>query len=83
MVDKWRGHTIIVTDDGTWIYEDTKRLVAEEPDRSCGHCCLPNRDDEHDACLGVIAGAVSACCGHGGSVSAYVLYSEAAFAVRG
>lgn len=39
---------------------------------NCGKCNLPNRPDGHDACLGVIAGAMNACCGHGDDAMAYV-----------
>ncbi len=43
-------------------------------DRPCGHCGLPNRSDGHDACLGVIPGAMNACCGHGNIKFAYIQY---------
>ncbi len=40
----------------------------------CGHCGLPNRDDGYDACLGMIVGAMNACCGHGDVKCAYIQY---------
>jgi len=40
----------------------------------CRHCRLPNRDDGYDACLGMIVGAMNACCGHGDVKCAYIQY---------
>ena len=57
---------------GVWVYSDTGQRVAENPERPCGHCGLPNRPDGHDACLGELPGVMNACCGHGDQRDAYV-----------
>ena len=69
--DRWRGHQISETGTG-WIYVDSGRFVADDPDRACGHCGLENTPDGYDGCLGKILGAKNACCGHGNSRAAYV-----------
>lgn len=61
-----------------WIYEDTARLVSDDKDRPCGKCKLPNRDDDHDACIGELPNVMNACCGHGHGheKEAYVQFSK-------
>lgn len=50
-------------DGERWVYSDTKQL--DDGIRSCFRCgCVPTSEG-FDACLGLIKGAVSACCGHG------------------
>ena len=72
-----RGHAIEIDADGqTWIYSDTLTAVAKDPDRACGRCNAPNRDDGHDACLGVLPGVANACCGHGCQADAYVQFAD-------
>lgn len=71
---RWRGHHIELVND-KWVYPDGTP-VSDDPQRPCGTCSLPNRDDEHDACLGVIPGATNACCGHGWSPGAYVQFPD-------
>ena len=73
--DQWRGHPIEERADGSWVYEDGT-LVADDPDRSCGRCGRPNTTDGHDACLGELPGVVNACCGHGNSRNAYVVFTD-------
>ena len=84
-----RGHhmTFIVDesheDGGVWTYDDGTP-VPEDPDRPCGFCGLPNREDGHDACLGELPDVWAACCGHGNPKEAYVtirLAGEDAMAV--
>ncbi len=72
MSDSHRGHSITLLSADVWVYSDTREPVAENPNRECGHCNLPNRPDGHDACLGVVSGAMNACCGHGNEAAAYV-----------
>ena len=67
-----RGHPIQEIKGGVWVYTDTGEAVAKNPDRECGLCGLPNTPEGHDACLGVIPGAMNACCGHGNKAAAYV-----------
>ncbi len=71
-IDSHRGHPIVQVAPDTWVYSDTRELVAKNPNRKCGHCGLPNRSDGHDACLGTVPGAMNACCGHGNEAVAYV-----------
>lgn len=58
-----RGHEIYF-DGHTWRYCDTDQPINEE-ERPCKRCGKMPTADGHDACLGYIQGAVSACCGHG------------------
>lgn len=74
-----RGHPITLTGD-TWVYSDTGEPVPDNPTRRCGHCQRPNRDDGHDACLGVLPGVRNACCGHGDLPAAYVQTESGALA---
>lgn len=71
MSDSHRGHPIVLV-GGAWLYSDTREPVAENPDRDCGHCGLPNTPEGHDGCLGTLDGAMNACCGHGNAAEAYV-----------
>jgi hypothetical protein len=57
---------------GRWVYDGEGVPVAEDPDRACGHCGLPNGAEGHDACLGTLPGVRNACCGHGCPADAYV-----------
>lgn len=72
-----RGHRMAFL-GGEWLYEDTLRPVASEPDRPCGACSLPNTPEGHDGCLGELPGVVNACCGHGTTREAYVTFTEGA-----
>jgi hypothetical protein len=46
-----------------WVFSDTKKISdGKRPCKRCGRSPTP---EGHDACLGIITGAVSACCGHG------------------
>ena len=71
-VDTHRGHPITQVASDTWVYSDTREPVADNPNRDCGHCGLPNTPEGHDGCLGTIPGAMNACCGHGNQGAAYV-----------
>ena len=57
------GHEIYF-DGNKWLYTDTDAAIdgQERPCKRCGQ--MPTREG-YDACLGHIAGATSACCGHG------------------
>ena len=68
-----RGNLIYY--DGIWRYVDTGLPTTETwKGRACGHCLKPNREDEHDACLGELPGVINACCGHGNVREAYVQF---------
>jgi hypothetical protein len=68
----WRGHPVAEAVGGR-VYADTGSLVSEWKDRPCGHCKRPNREDDHDACLGDLGrGVMNACCGHGDLTWAYI-----------
>ena len=50
--------------DGTqWVFSDTRRPV--DPRRPCRRCKRSPTSEGYDHCLGHVAGASSACCGHG------------------
>jgi hypothetical protein len=52
-----------IFDGEVWLYADTGEPANKQrPCRRCGRMPTP---EGHDACLGTIPGAVSACCGHG------------------
>lgn len=55
-----RGHQIHETLPGTWVYSDTGKPVAKDPNRPCGHCGRVNTAEGHDGCLGVLPGVVNA-----------------------
>lgn len=64
MAKAWhRGHEVSYDwDTRRWTYADGVPTIVERPCVRCGRMPTP---DGHDACLGVIPGASSACCGHG------------------
>jgi len=72
--DTWRGHRIVESEDGVWLYDDTRRPVCAEPCRPCGHCGLANTPEGHDGCLGTLPDVKNACCGHGEESAAYVQF---------
>ena len=57
-----RGHPTHF-DGAIWRYDDTGEPATVE--RPCARCGQWPTAEGHDACLGHIEGAVSACCGHG------------------
>jgi len=59
---KTRGWLIVFEKD-QWIYADNKIGIRKK--RACRKCGQPPTAEGHDACLGKIHGAISACCGHG------------------
>lgn len=76
MPSTWRGHEIQNVND-EWVYSDNGQLVKDAWKlRECGYCKLPNRSDEHDACLGYLDGVANACCGHGNIEQAYVQFDD-------
>ena len=59
-----RGHEIYFDEpNNVWRYSDTKEVADEN--RPCKRCGCAPTPEGHDACLGYIEGATSACCGHG------------------
>lgn len=78
---KWRGHGIESYDGAGWYYSDSGELVKLNPKRTCGHCNLPERDDECDPCLGKLPGVANACCGHGSPSESYIQF-EGGLTVR-
>ena len=60
-----RGNLVTFDDEaGLWRYEDGV-AVDEEPDRPCVRCGRPPTPEGYDACMGLVPGARSVCCGHG------------------
>lgn len=57
-----RGHEIEYVNQ-EWIYSDTGESCNNT--RPCKRCGRPPTPEGYDACLGLIEGATSACCGHG------------------
>ncbi|SNR95623.1 hypothetical protein SAMN05446037_100275 [Anaerovirgula multivorans] len=58
-----RGHPITFINN-KWAYNDTLKPINGEQ-RPCAKCnCYPTKEG-YDACLGHVAGAIHACCGHG------------------
>ena len=58
-----RGHACYYTETG-WEYCDNGVSIGEE-ERACKRCGEWPTPEGYDACLGYIAGAAWACCGHG------------------
>lgn len=57
-----RGHPVEY-DGEEWRYSDTGAIADDK--RPCLRCGEHPTAEGHDSCLGHIAGAISACCGHG------------------
>lgn len=57
-----RGHIIIFIKN-EWVYKDNKLPITDI--RACKKCGKFPTQNGHDACIGNIKGARSACCGHG------------------
>jgi hypothetical protein len=57
-----RGHPIIWVEGPDWTNPDGSAI---DPERPCARCGRPPTPEGHDACLGTLEGAESACCGHG------------------
>jgi hypothetical protein len=57
-----RGHKTYF-DGNNWRYVDNNKIDKDK--RSCKRCGKKPTKEGHDACLGKIKGASSACCGHG------------------
>jgi hypothetical protein len=71
-----RGHAIYRVGKGPWRFYDTNERTEDTwRSRSCGHCGLPPREDEHDPCHGELPGVDNACCGHGDISTAYVQFN--------
>jgi len=67
-VSNLRGNVIYSPNDGeTWVWADTQEVIldADSADNRPCACCgeLPT-EAGHDACLGLLPGVRSACCGH-------------------
>ena len=56
-----RGHPAIFVNN-EWCYEDGESAQVERPCIRCGKFATANG---YDACLGYVADAEHACCGHG------------------
>ena len=75
-MDKLRGHDIEKI-DGVWCYSDNKAQTHTEwRIRPCGHCNQHNTPEGHDGCLGTVPGVMNACCGHGVTAEAYVMFDN-------
>ncbi len=61
-------------EDGVWIYLDGT-LVEGNP-RPCPTCASMPTVEGHDGCLGTLPGVRFACCGHGDSDCAYVMFED-------
>lgn len=56
----------IVRREGRWVYADTGKACWGPNDRRpCKKCGKEPTAEGHDACLGILPGVASACCGHG------------------
>ncbi len=75
-----RGHPIFMDKNFNWKFYGTGALVPvsaceplEDAEIECVRCGKLPDENGHDACLGHIDGAISACCGHGAH-EGYVKY---------
>jgi len=67
-----RGHEIS-WDGRRWAYSNGESAMCERPCTKCGRMPTP---EGHDACLGAIKGAVSACCGHGVTKESILMFGR-------
>ena len=72
--DTLRGH-LIARVDGRWVYQDTGTPTIGHP-RACGFCGKSDTPEGHDGCIGFVPGVINACCGHGDTPTAYVVYDD-------
>lgn len=73
MVTSYSRGWEIYFDGKNWRYCDNNEIDNDlRPCKKCGR--LPTKEG-HDACLGYIKGAISACCGHG-IEEGYVMYPD-------
>jgi hypothetical protein len=72
-----RGWPIIAFEDGRWRWAASGRYLRTGPgdDEPCVRCHLRPTLEGYDPCLGVVAGAKAACCGHG-VTRGYVLWAD-------
>ena len=71
-----RGHEVYYDfAEGTWRYFDDDEKCYSDNERHCPRCERPAGPLSCDACLGLIPGVKSACCGHGGEL-AWIIYEE-------
>jgi len=69
------GHLIYWDwDSKSWLYGDDDSSI--DTIRPCPRCGKMPTPEGHDACLGTIEGATSACCGHGVCDSILVMEGE-------
>ena len=54
---------VTVWDGRVWRYADSGGVADGR--RACRRCGRVPTVEGHDACLGTVAGLISACCGHG------------------
>lgn len=73
---KFRGYNIEEA-DGVFVFSDTGLPVEDTwQERPCGACGRANTPEGHDGCLGTLPGVVNACCGHGVTSEAYVMFVD-------
>ena len=70
----FRGHEIVYN-GVRWVYADDQSPADHDHERPCVLCGEMPTPEGHDACLGYVEGASSACCGHGVTDS-YVIKKE-------
>ncbi len=73
-----RGHKMFF-DETTqlWRYEDDDTAVKDNwKNRTCGNCGQHVTKDGHDPCIGTLPGVINACCGHGDTADAYVIFDD-------
>ena len=75
----FRGHSAIIKDDN-WVYEDTLEPMAEP--RPCAACGIKFPYGKPDICLGMLPGVDSACCGHGRTEDAFIIF-ESGVVIKG
>jgi len=68
------GH-LVVFDEGIkrYRYADGTIIDRDSP-RPCPRCGRARTAEGHDICLGTLPGVLFACCGHGNTDDAYVVF---------
>ena len=69
-----RGHRLTPDEDyHEWFYADDMSPAIDN--RPCVRCGKLPTEEGHDACLGTLPGVRFACCGHGDTNNAYVMFN--------
>lgn len=74
--NEFKGHEIKLVNN-EWFFINSSKSVKDNWRKiSCGVCGEKSTKEGHDNCIGTLPGVVNACCGHGQTDEAYVMFSN-------